>query len=160
MHICPHHPRKKLKRRDARNKGYCLEEENRFHYCNFLVFISEGKKGSASLKEYVGIYSSQGPNDMYLILQKKRKKSRYIIFRPYNNSGVLKNLTSVKRVFNACMSYNTMLMKTFETHSLTFFTVPYALVSLYYSHFPKLSSYPFFCQRYPLCLTQTLHTPL
>lgn len=74
MHICPHHPKKKLKRRDARNKGYCLEEENRFHYCNFLLFISEGKKGSASLKEYVGIYSSQGPNDMYLILQKKKKE--------------------------------------------------------------------------------------
>lgn len=142
-----------------------MEEENRFHYYDFLVFISEGKKGSASLKEYVGIYSSLGPNDMYLILQKKtkekkrKKKIRYIIFRQYN-SGVLKILTSVKRVFNACMSHNTILMKTFETHSLTFFTVPYALVSLYYSHFPKLSSYPLFCQRYSLCLTQTLHTPL
>ena len=53
-----------------------MEEENRFHYYDFLVFISEGKKGSASLKEYVGIYSSLGPNDMYLILQKKKKNKR------------------------------------------------------------------------------------
>ena len=53
-----------------------MEEENRFHYYDFLVFISEGKKGSASLKEYVGIYSSLGPNDIYLILQKKTKEKK------------------------------------------------------------------------------------
>lgn len=74
MHICCIFPRKTLKRRDARNMGYCLDEEKRFHHYNFLIFISEGKKGSASLKEYVGIYSSQGPNGMYLILKKKKKK--------------------------------------------------------------------------------------
>ena len=69
-----------------------MEEENRFHYCNFLLFISEGKKGSASLKEYVGIYSSQGPNDMYLILQKKKKeKKRNVDISFSDNTTILES---------------------------------------------------------------------
>lgn len=76
---------------------YLLDEENRFHHYDFLIFISEGKKGSASLNEYVGIYSSQGPNDMYLILKKKKKKEKNVDRSFSDNTTTLESSN-----FNIC----------------------------------------------------------